>query len=567
MTGQTACQPCPLGHVGPSALLTACAPCVLPNFTTASGAQQCSSCNAGFYAVFRDVTRAEFAECRMCPPGADCPALRNVSVSPRYYAVRNATTLVLETYLCAGGRCAADGTCGEHRLASDVNPLCGQCSAGFSEWDGSCVACPGVNGGLVFGLLTLAWLVVLAVHALSQSDSESSALRIAMYMWQISLVMVGRASWARWAAFFDLNFLVVGGGSSASCPFPVSAAGMALVLLLGPLVVFALLATTAAAHAMAQRLGLDPCSGRWRRQRQQQQQQQGSRALSTALAADSSSDAERGDAADMAAPAGRHVCAAFDTTPYARSAVSLYFFTFNQVTRQCLELFNCATVVTADGSASLVASLPALRCDSAAHRSMVPLAVVLLVVYAVVVPALLLRKLWSVRKRGVAGLAQEDADSEERLQRPPWWGVVSAPFREEAFWWGLAQLLFRAALVASSVLLSGDDALRWTTVSLINLFVAVLQAWLLPNVNAKDNRWESLTLVALVVVAVMVNNGTPDVWVGLVVLGVAVSTTVRTVASRARACVRLLRQSDGSKARVLSDVVSSSDPADGYAAF
>ena len=63
----------------------------------------------------------------------------------------NAATLVVATFRCYGGRCAADGQCGANRVppAGNGNPLCGQCLPGYSEWGGACVACPGVNGGLV----------------------------------------------------------------------------------------------------------------------------------------------------------------------------------------------------------------------------------------------------------------------------------------------------------------------------------------------------------------------------------------------------------------------------------
>jgi hypothetical protein len=329
--------------------------------------------------VFNDIARGDFAACRYCPEGADCPAQSNMSISPRYYAVRNATTMVVQTFLCAGGRCAADGACGSNRLPAAQNPLCGACHPGHSEWNGSCVACPGVNAGLVFGLLLLAWLVVLVLHFFSQSVSGSSALRITMYMWQVALLVVGRAAWLRWAAFLDLNFFAANGGSV--CPFPVSPVGMLFVLLLGPLLVFVMLGATAALHFLVRR--------------------------------DAAVDEPRGGLMMNRLPP-------FDVASYARTALSLYFFTFNQIVRQCLELFSC--VELSDGS-SYMASLPAVRCDSGSHRAVTPIALFLLLVYVFAAPGFMLFKLWSFHRQGRLG----DADVAR------WWGVVYAPFRESAF--------------------------------------------------------------------------------------------------------------------------------------
>jgi hypothetical protein len=182
-------------------------------------------CNAGLYAVFRDVSAGTFSECRLCPEGVDCPALRNMTISSRYYALRDAVTLEVLTFLCDGDRCAADGACGPNRLPASNNPLCGQCLPGHSEWAGACVPCAGPNGGLVFGLLLLAWACVLAIHVFSQSASSSSALRITMFFWQVSFLIVGGAAWLRWAAFLDLNFLTAAGGGGGAGGFAFSFQG------------------------------------------------------------------------------------------------------------------------------------------------------------------------------------------------------------------------------------------------------------------------------------------------------------------------------------------------------
>lgn len=112
-----------------------------------------------------------------------------MTISPLYYATRDPTTLAVDTYLCDGGRCGADFTCGPNRVAAADNPLCGHCLPGHSEWGGTCVACSGVNGGLVLGLVVLAWVCVLVIHGFAQRASTSSSLRIAMFFWQVSFLI------------------------------------------------------------------------------------------------------------------------------------------------------------------------------------------------------------------------------------------------------------------------------------------------------------------------------------------------------------------------------------------
>jgi hypothetical protein len=514
-SGLASCPPCPAGRFAQSSGQSRCQRCQLPFFTESDAARQCSSCNAGLYAVFSDVTQAAFAACRFCPQGADCPAQSNMTVSDSFYAVRNATTMVVETFLCAGGRCAADGGCGENRLQTN-NPLCGQCLPGYSEWNARCVACPGVNGALVFGLLLLAWLVVLVLHVFSQSTSGSSALRIAMFMWQTAFLIVGRAQWVTWAAFLDLNFLVASG---SACPFPAAPGEMLALLLLGPLLTFALLGTTAALHALATRW--QECRAPRERVRER---------LSSAGALDraSDADADRASSGSGSGWSGRHQLVSlreFDAAPYARTAIALYFFTFNQMTQQCLGFFSCAQLP----GGRYMTALPAVQCGTGAHETLAPLAVLLLVAYAVVVPALILGNLWRLHRQG-------------RLQEPDrevlrWWGVVYSAFRPGVFWWGLLQLLFRAAMVAATVFLRGDDTERLGVLSLTTVAILALQLLSRPNRSRADNAWETATLLTLVVLSIMLSMRAADALVAALTLGVGVAATLRTLSRNAVAAV------------------------------
>jgi hypothetical protein len=266
------------------------------------------------------------------------------------------------------------------------------------------VACPGVDVGLVSGLLLGASACVVVIHALSQSKAGSSALRIALYMWQVALLVVDHASWLHWAAFLDLNFLTAGGGSA--CPFPTTGDGMLLLRLLGPLLCFVLLAATAALDVALGRCGCNcyDCK-RWPLWR--------SRAgADGAFRGPREPAAELEDGADI-----KHNY----LSRYARSVVALYFFTFNQITSQCLEFFGCQALP--DGH-SYMTTLPAVRCDSDAHRAIAPLAWVLLLLYSVAVPVFIAVRLWSLhRQRRLAEAAVQQ-----------WWGGVYASYHEGRFW-------------------------------------------------------------------------------------------------------------------------------------
>jgi hypothetical protein len=61
------------------------------------------------------------------PPGAECPGPSAMSISSLYYAVRDPVTMEVATFLCDGGRCSSDFTCGPNRLSAADNPLSSHC--------------------------------------------------------------------------------------------------------------------------------------------------------------------------------------------------------------------------------------------------------------------------------------------------------------------------------------------------------------------------------------------------------------------------------------------------------
>lgn len=49
--------------------------------------------------------------------------------------------------------------CGANRQPFQANPLCGKCIDGYSEWNGDCIPCDSINGGLLFVVILVCALV------------------------------------------------------------------------------------------------------------------------------------------------------------------------------------------------------------------------------------------------------------------------------------------------------------------------------------------------------------------------------------------------------------------------
>ena len=185
------------------------------------------------------------------------------------------------------------------------------------------------------------------------------------------------------------------------------------------------------------------------------------------------------------------------------------------MTRACLDFFNCAALP----AGRFVVALPALRCGSGGYRALTPLAATLLVAYAAAVPAYMAVRLRASMRDTALGSV---------------WAAMSAPFRDEAYWWGLAQTLLRAALVAASVYLRGDDAARFGAMTLLTGAWALLLAQLRPNRIAADNGWELTSLAALTALAVLQSMGAPDGWLAAVALGTGGALVARLGAGGVR---------------------------------
>ncbi len=295
-----------------------------------------------------------------------------------------------------------------------------------------------------------------------------------MYFWQVSLLTVGSAAWVRWASFLDLNFLTAGGKSS--CPFPASPETTFVVILLSPLFVFVLLGITALIH---QRVYKE---------------------------------------AQTRVPAWPwRIVSEYRLSSYWRTTLSLFSYTFNIVTRQCLDFFNCTTLP----SGSFMVSLPGVRCDSAAYRGVMPLVVILLMLY-LLIPVSIVVKLFIAHTRGTL-------DHKAMME---WWGGLYQAFRKNRFWWSQAQTMVRLGLVTIVVFLYDNNSARLGLLSIINLGTVVLLLLLRPNQEPLDNMFELLAYVALAVLSNSTAMNANDAWLAFLTIGVGLTITGRLVYAR-----------------------------------
>jgi hypothetical protein len=205
----------------------------------------------------------------------------------------------------------------------------------------------------------------------------------------------------------------------------------------------------------------------------------------------------------------------FDPAAYWRTAITLYFYTFNSVTRACLDFFNCAALP----SGRYMVALPAVRCDESSYRSLTPLVSLLLAAYAAAIPCFICYRLRETHANGYQAPQQGD------LARV--WSVVYGPLRSDAAWWSLAQMLARAALVAAAVFMQANDYARFAILALINVVSLVMVTHFRPNRSADDNTWELGTLFSLALLALSENTGAPDAWMAVLTLGVGGAIAVR----------------------------------------
>ena len=159
-----------------------------------TGSSECQNCPPNRYAVFVSTNdnvsmSKRFSSCESCPANAYCDGV--VHADNGYFSHVNEKSGIASLFLCQPSYCLSNDKCGSNRRnPPQVNTLCAECIEGYVEWNGVCETCDTVRWGLIFGLLTLAFIFIIVYHWISQSSTSEQ--RIATYYSQIAVLLISK---------------------------------------------------------------------------------------------------------------------------------------------------------------------------------------------------------------------------------------------------------------------------------------------------------------------------------------------------------------------------------------
>lgn len=218
-----------------------CVTCARNTFQPLVGQLECVSCPARQYK--RGTDRDDDAACEACPEGALCePRLPAVALDGWWLyeraGPRSTGGGLLVSLPCEPGRCvdarsksecaavikedASTGhvaCCGPFREPAPLNPMCGRCVSGYSEWGGQCVACTETDAPLLFAYLLLGFVLLFALEGATRRSSGAT-LKILVAFMQVMYTFfeADRSSPMLGAAVLSFSPLDLSG----SCVFPAS---------------------------------------------------------------------------------------------------------------------------------------------------------------------------------------------------------------------------------------------------------------------------------------------------------------------------------------------------------
>lgn len=393
--GAQSCVPCPGGACfnytcsrGSAPSVSGCQPCAAGSFS--DGTVPCTICSPGTY-----ININQSSTCLLCnDTGTVCDSSTGLAyplpgfwafVLPNDPLAALHTTPCLQAQLCRGTSSQLSVTqCDSTRMQSADNVECASCASGYSDYNGDCLSCDSVNGGLVFLVILLSQAYVLVTHRLSQSSTGLTS--VFFYFVQTALLMAGSAASASAVAW--LNFVNIRPQNTASATFclgPITPLGAVALELAFPFIFLFQLLLSAAVHALIA-------------------------SLST------------------------HKHFAFNPSAYLRTFICLLLYSFTSLTTTTIGFLNCVQI----GQFSVVALSPAIDCDSKGYHTLYPVVIAVLVL-ALVVPVAIAAFLFRHRQQ----LAKGNAADEFFVS-----AVLFEMYEPTTFFWQVIVLLRRLAYVA-----------------------------------------------------------------------------------------------------------------------
>jgi hypothetical protein len=438
----------------------------LPGYYFTDG--ECVQCPRGAYNL--DGVSA----CLECPSGATCEGGAVVNSKKNWY--KNVEGNKVKMYECdlencafeapCASTCLADNKCGSHY----TGVLCAECTSGYEKLNGKCVDCPGTNGGVV--VFTIIYVVVVLLLLFSLHSYSFGFLKLFFDFFQVCDILVDFS----YMSLFSFDFSEFPFSITNTCIGPQDFKSRFLTSILSPLIWALALIVMAPLWAVFLRIR--------------------SRKVS--------------DASGYAPAAW--------TPALWRSLQQTCLFLLLQmyapITSTVLDFFALRKV----GNDYYLASDSSIRTDRDQYTSMMPLAVIWMIIWVVGVPVALAVWMWSVRgylwasvtqnTNGGSGSVRKHYVEEEKmpaqLRRMQ---MMFLTYKPRWFCWDLVLLLRRLVLLIFTRRWYGySTGIRLLMGVLVCICYLFLQFFTKPFLRYRVNKLESISAVCLVVVAVIYEN-------------------------------------------------------------
>ena len=427
------------------------------------------------------------------------------------------------------------------------------CLPGYSSVNGRCLPCPSINYGALIGVLSVAFLLVFAVHRLQYDWTGAATLFVVANFLQLSVLFLASESLPQLLSLVNFNLLgdhishgretgeADGGSGDYSAPgvcvMPLSDSQRLEMQLLSPLLALLLLASIGGLHFLARMAvahsgdGASTSSRRLRRVYGWLCVPSPSR-ISPQLPLDSEGieQSDAGVAHDRSSSRneGRVVM-------YQRSVVRLVQLSYTGLAHVTFAFFHLQDVGEFGWR---VVDYPSLSPSSPQYVALFPLLVLLMIFVVFGLPLLLLVYLFTQSRNGRI----EQVKHQQRLiavQSQPLSPSLSSPLLMQtaddsetsdgssgqlgwrdalllqltamhrlSCWWMACFVLFRRlVLVALLTWMRGPSV--WIWLSLANAVFLALHVSLEPYERRRDNSLETLTLLSLLVQTTLLSQWPP----------------------------------------------------------
>ncbi|MDF1630894.1 MAG: hypothetical protein P1U78_13940 [Alcanivoracaceae bacterium] len=325
---------------------------------------------------------------------------------------------------------------------------------------------------------------------------------------------MGNYEFVKWAGFLQLTFLDTSGGV---CLFPIGPFAHETLSMVLPLVAFPLLGLTAVIHYISYVL----CCKKRARQIQD-------------FSGEGLTDMRAGvdDSRANSSPNGlRRIpfLGRFSIFPYYRSVLALFVFSFNSVVTQSLRYFSCSDLV--DGKTYLVVK-PAIECGTTAYKQLLVLPIVLLVSYFLISCVLLSRLIY---------LHWQQVLQRRAVRRV--WGVLFEPFGKHRFYWVGMVLMRQLTYVMIVVFVEHKHDRQYAAATVAGVMFLLVHMFSDPYRHTEENRWETVSLVFLVLITTALTANPNATVLALLVLPFGIALGVKTFLIKVSQAYNLWRTS------------------------